>query len=208
MQSHRSCTSTLATSLESIQERLSQLQEGVKVASFSEEAKSEIRDALQTPEQEIDQIAIRRILDNLAFDDMRKRVGSIPKPHKNTFEWIFNNASQGLAHDSQPEHSLSPPDTQEDGSQNKTLSLQDVNDINHELRVGDFKVPESTRDSTVVEPLMHWLSKSSGIFHIAGKIGSGKSTLMKFLVDHDEVNKKLQEWAGKWGGPDIGTNTR
>lgn len=40
-----------------------------------------------------------------------------------------------------------------------------------------------------------WLRSGSGIFHIAGKAGSGKSTLMKFLCEHDDTGEHLQEWA-------------
>lgn len=42
-----------------------------------------------------------------------------------------------------------------------------------------------------------WLASGSGIFHISGKLGSGKSTLMKFLCGHDRTMKLLREWAGK-----------
>ncbi|RYP56965.1 hypothetical protein DL769_009789 [Monosporascus sp. CRB-8-3] len=47
-----------------------------------------------------------------------------------------------------------------------------------------------------------WLERGSGIFHIAGKAGSGKSTLVKFLCDWDgdcEVENLLQAWAESAG---------
>lgn len=43
---------------------------------------------------------------------------------------------------------------------------------------------------------MNWLSGGKGIFHVAGKLGSGKSTLMKFLCDHPRTKAKLEQWAG------------
>ena len=43
----------------------------------------------------------------------------------------------------------------------------------------------------------NWLASGSGIFHISGKLGAGKSTLMKFLCEHDRTKKLLREWAGK-----------
>jgi Cdc6-like AAA superfamily ATPase len=42
------------------------------------------------------------------------------------------------------------------------------------------------------EPFLQWLSTDTGIFHISGKPGSGKSTLMEFLCDHDRTKKELQ----------------
>jgi hypothetical protein len=46
------------------------------------------------------------------------------------------------------------------------------------------------------EPLTHWLSSGNGIYHISGKLGSGKSTLMKFLCEHKRTKAELQNWAG------------
>ncbi|KAE8333757.1 hypothetical protein BDV39DRAFT_198669 [Aspergillus sergii] len=41
-----------------------------------------------------------------------------------------------------------------------------------------------------------WLSYGQGIFHITGKLGSGKSTLMKFLYNHPRTRQELEHWAG------------
>ena len=42
----------------------------------------------------------------------------------------------------------------------------------------------------------YWLRPGRGIFHIEGKPGSGKSTLMKFLCDNQRTQELLDEWAG------------
>jgi ABC-type polysaccharide/polyol phosphate transport system ATPase subunit len=42
-----------------------------------------------------------------------------------------------------------------------------------------------------------WISSGAGIFHIEGKPGSGKSTLMKFLTSHSNTTAGLTRWAGK-----------
>ncbi|RAH71309.1 uncharacterized protein BO66DRAFT_437333 [Aspergillus aculeatinus CBS 121060] len=44
---------------------------------------------------------------------------------------------------------------------------------------------------------VHWLKKGQGIFHITGKPGSGKSTLMKFLCESPHPRKHLDAWAGQ-----------
>jgi hypothetical protein len=46
------------------------------------------------------------------------------------------------------------------------------------------------------ESFISWLSSGEGIFHISGKLGSGKSTLMKFLCEHKHTKVELQKWAG------------
>lgn len=41
----------------------------------------------------------------------------------------------------------------------------------------------------------NWLRSQSGIYWIRGKAGSGKSTLMKFLIDHPRTEEALKAWA-------------
>lgn len=46
------------------------------------------------------------------------------------------------------------------------------------------------------ELFVDWLAHDQGIFHIYGKLGSGKSTLMKYLSDNDVTMSLLQKWPG------------
>ncbi|KAK0105691.1 hypothetical protein ONS95_004218 [Cadophora gregata] len=57
----------------------------------------------------------------------------------------------------------------------------------------DLKIPESHPDLKIC--FKEWLIKGTGVYHIAGKPGAGKSTLMKFIVEHENTRKYLQEWA-------------
>jgi ABC-type glutathione transport system ATPase component len=43
---------------------------------------------------------------------------------------------------------------------------------------------------------MDWLATGGGVFHVSGKLGSGKSTLMKFLLKHPRTKSELLEWSG------------
>lgn len=45
--------------------------------------------------------------------------------------------------------------------------------------------------------LAEWLKNGSGLYWLAGKPGSGKSTLMKYLSDHQRAMSLLKEWAGQ-----------
>ncbi|KAK7710806.1 hypothetical protein SLS64_005711 [Diaporthe eres] len=54
-----------------------------------------------------------------------------------------------------------------------------------------WKVMEKARDDFIV-----WLERDHGIFHISGKPGSGKSTLMKYLCRHGRTKDHLKAWAG------------
>jgi hypothetical protein len=46
-----------------------------------------------------------------------------------------------------------------------------------------------------VDRLQKWLQSSNDIFWIYGKAGSGKSTLMKFLFEHEQTRLHLDIWA-------------
>ncbi|KAL2258610.1 hypothetical protein VTK26DRAFT_8020 [Humicola hyalothermophila] len=52
------------------------------------------------------------------------------------------------------------------------------------------------RNREGVQPFVEWLSSGDGAYHISGKLGSGKSTLMKYLCGHARVREELQKWAG------------
>ncbi|KAK0667169.1 hypothetical protein QBC41DRAFT_348200 [Cercophora samala] len=43
--------------------------------------------------------------------------------------------------------------------------------------------------------LYDWLKTGQGVFWVSGKAGAGKSTLMKFIADHNETRKALEVWA-------------
>ncbi|KAH7346375.1 hypothetical protein BKA65DRAFT_399466 [Rhexocercosporidium sp. MPI-PUGE-AT-0058] len=42
-----------------------------------------------------------------------------------------------------------------------------------------------------------WLKTGEGIYWVNGKAGSGKSTLMRYIVENSDTRKYLQVWAGK-----------
>ncbi|KAK0612233.1 hypothetical protein B0T14DRAFT_572049 [Immersiella caudata] len=51
-------------------------------------------------------------------------------------------------------------------------------------------------DSLSGSSFVDWLaSNDPEVFHIAGKLGSGKSTLMKFLFESDRLKERLSPWA-------------
>lgn len=44
-------------------------------------------------------------------------------------------------------------------------------------------------------PFLEWLKNDDGVFWAMGKAGSGKSTLMKFLVNHPLTEQHVKTWA-------------
>ena len=55
----------------------------------------------------------------------------------------------------------------------------------------DADVDESTLATNARKLYLSWLHSGYGIFHVAGKLGSGKSTLMKLLFKHPETRKQF-----------------
>lgn len=51
------------------------------------------------------------------------------------------------------------------------------------------------RKAETRESFLQWLRNGTGIYHISGKAGSGKSTLMKLLCNSPRVQEELQSWA-------------
>lgn len=58
-----------------------------------------------------------------------------------------------------------------------------------------YEEPDSTdrRWSNFVE----WIRTGSGIYWMNGKVGSGKSTLMRYIFEHEKTTRNAQVWAGK-----------
>ncbi|KAM5341786.1 hypothetical protein ACJ41O_014817 [Fusarium nematophilum] len=62
----------------------------------------------------------------------------------------------------------------------------------------DLKSQDITRQrQQVCETFVGWLSAGKGIFHISGKPGSGKSTLMKYLCENNRTHELLTGWSSQ-----------
>ena len=63
---------------------------------------------------------------------------------------------------------------------------------NHEIREEESRKRAVARDN-----FRTWLRSGEGIFHISGKAGSGKSTLMKYICSQAQTREDLRAWAGE-----------
>ena len=56
---------------------------------------------------------------------------------------------------------------------------------------------DSASSSHAPSSFQSWLTDGTGVYWVAGKAGSGKSTLMKYLYHHRETRRLLLPWAGR-----------
>ncbi|KAF4338987.1 hypothetical protein FBEOM_7163 [Fusarium beomiforme] len=106
------------------------------------------------------------ILESLRFEEMGHRYEAVHNAHEDTFKWIYEPI--------------------------EFIKKEGYLKYNERL-INEARKLESQ------EKFVRWLSSevpSSPIFHISGKLGSGKSTLMKFLCSHQKTKDMLMKWAG------------
>jgi hypothetical protein len=153
-----------------------------------------------------------RILQQLWFDDMYVREDKIHEAEGNTFEWILE--------DDQPDESITQDQdediahSQEDDGDNEEEGGRDDEDEDgddgHEESSSDSSSSSSpsrwSLDIEAMELRAHtrstfqgWLKNGKNLFHISGKAGSGKSTLMKLIVADQRTYKFLDDWSGEKG---------
>ncbi|KAF5549978.1 hypothetical protein FNAPI_7895 [Fusarium napiforme] len=142
-----------------------------------------------------------QILESLEHGDMDKRHEMIEEAHEKTFQWIFD--VDGAAQD---DEATSAPD---DWDSVDTLSSNDSDASVDSCRERFGKTRRQLNRGSEMERMkdeiqmrhksrekfLTWLSVGTGIFHISGKMGCGKSTLMKFLSHHPETQTRLNKWA-------------
>ncbi|KAF2628007.1 hypothetical protein BU25DRAFT_410635 [Macroventuria anomochaeta] len=109
-------------------------------------------------------------------------------------------------------------------TQQSDIILQHISDLQSELERGSklhrsLRILESLhydylieRESKIMEThaqtfqwvfdetitvFPQWMESGNGIFWLTGKAGSGKSTLMKYISDHEKTRRLLSSWTGK-----------
>lgn len=111
------------------------------------------------------------ILRNLFFNSMYSREDGIKDAEAGTFKWILEEPADG-AGGQDGEAVDSPTETKSE-------------------RPGE---PDPRAEATA--QFSDWLTSDAEIFHISGKAGSGKSTLMKLICQDPSVKQRLETWAG------------
>lgn len=120
-------------------------------------------------------INVSNVLGSLAFDEIQGRFNAVTGSCFKIFEWIFE--------DNQKEHGQNDDDHDDDsdhkgGEPEEEKQEQDI-----------FRLQARVAFNS-------WLSIGHCIFHISGKLGSGKSILMEFLFQRHCTKDRLKNGPG------------
>jgi hypothetical protein len=124
-----------------------------------------------------------KILERLAFTSMYSRENNIENAESGTFAWMVDEESQ-------------PADDRSDPCLESEESEEKHDEGREKRRYEEEKKKQEALRRCTREKFLTWLDSGRHIFHISGKAGSGKSTLMKFLSKSSRVKKGLESWAG------------
>ena len=76
----------------------------------------------------------------------------------------------------------------------KSLWFDSIHQRQENIAISHEKTFQWALDPSSPTQLQHWLRNQNGLYWITGKAGSGKSTLMKFLLNN--AVEYVEEWAG------------
>lgn len=114
---------------------------------------------------------VDRLLRSLKFDRMNERKNHVSASHPRTCTWILQDGSEDV-------------DTQESTEVIDTMPYM-------ELSFEDMKSPF---DTIPWDSFSDWLRSTETMYWISGKPGSGKSTVMKYLVTQSRTQDYLNVW--------------
>ncbi|KAH6892523.1 hypothetical protein B0T10DRAFT_295192 [Thelonectria olida] len=127
----------------------------------------------------------RRLLTSLKVHEMNQRYHDVMDSRDATFERVFSSYERTARQD---HNDSDPPENTALAKSSTALNLK-----HWEMR--DLWVNVNDIDQTWTS-FTSWLrSKNNEIFWIRGKPGSGKSTLMKFVIDNENTRRLLEQWS-------------
>lgn len=116
------------------------------------------------------------IVNSLNFATRGARQSNVVEAHQHTFEWIFEEHKKKY------------------GGTVRTARVNNNVDSNNNNGLGSADSQEISGSQTT---FLNWLRFRNDNYWISGKFGSGKSTLMRYIVEDTRTERELQSWAGE-----------
>ncbi|KAH7128988.1 hypothetical protein EDB81DRAFT_138251 [Dactylonectria macrodidyma] len=156
--------------LKSLACHIEALNSSINAANIGPDLAKDIATLRNRSQDALDTVIQGTILAALVSDTINTREDRIAEAYESTFDWLLDDSVQS-------EESL----REQNGDGWLDLREARENDRNR------FQARET---------FVLWLAQGSGIFHISGKPGAGKSTLMKYISSHPRAREQLEVWAG------------
>ncbi|KXH68599.1 hypothetical protein CSAL01_05959 [Colletotrichum salicis] len=207
-----------ATEIQHLGENIKELQSSLELWKHIPGLVESAHDILSRSNEAVEGTAQRLILEKLYVGDMTRRFDEVERAHERTFSWLLGSGipstttsesgsidGPDFSHRNESDHAprgdfesqnndgyyadqhqVPGPDASSDG-----LSDEDSDSESQ------ISLERTTIELQAQQDLIDWLAHGGGIFHISGKPGAGKSTLMKYFCQSPATESYLKDWAGE-----------
>ncbi|KAG9508223.1 hypothetical protein J7337_001786 [Fusarium musae] len=127
----------------------------------------------------------QRLLKSLKPEEIRERYNAVLPPSDACFERVFASYERVCRND---------PGYKPWKGYEQTFSHESEDD-SHNYSIGNAREKKKVDDIDLIwERFSTWLQSDDKLFWIRGKPGSGKSTLIKFVINNDNTKRLLGSW--------------
>ncbi|KAI6754741.1 hypothetical protein HG530_012493 [Fusarium avenaceum] len=119
----------------------------------------------------------QRFLKSLKSEDIRQRYNNVMSSSAACFERVFASYERVCSQD--PKHK----------------AWSDINEASHFRDCGQLLEEEVDEIDRSWDTFCSWLRSNDSVFWVQGKPGSGKSTLMKFIINNNNTKSLLESWS-------------
>ncbi|KAJ4412498.1 hypothetical protein N0V82_008768 [Gnomoniopsis sp. IMI 355080] len=154
-------------------------------------------------EAQVDAQARERFLQSLRYPGLNERRNQVVEAYSKSLRWVF--AGDNDDEDDEDTQSDYSYDSDEDSDSWATES-DEGRDSGNEVHGSRGSVPEAEGDNHADQQreefsqikwdsFSNWLSSTDAIYWISGKPGSGKTTLVKYILNHERTRRYLDIWS-------------
>jgi energy-coupling factor transporter ATP-binding protein EcfA2 len=166
---------------------------------LSSEDLDRIRSLLNPSDQALSRVYQNLILDGLRFEKMNDRFDDVKEAHLKTFSWILGRSDDDPDYRRDDLESADSESVDSESVDSEDVDSGSVDDADNDPHGEGYQDRQDYLQSRLQarDNFVNWLEKGNGIFHISGKPGAGKSTLMKYLCQHPQTEKHIKVWSSQ-----------
>lgn len=141
-------------------------------------------------EAQMDDHVRERFLKSLQYPDFNQRRNQIDSAHVDTLKWIFVGDDENESGEDHDSRNISDKVSETDSeSESSTVSSSEASYLEDEDEDQGFFYKIKW------DSFSNWLRSTDSIYWISGKPGSGKTTLVKYVVTHPRTTMYLDFWS-------------